>query len=227
MNRGILVRMSDTLKARLRGQCAPGAHVDDADDDSCIRCSLGHVLEFGDSIGVVQGPTDYNNVPADNPAYDPAKIGPEVDVLWLPDMLRYAYPEDGLVEVPIPPTVAIDNPPVVAKFPIATVVEISAIGIFPASDYTTLQKIADKLRDELLAQFLAAGGRDVYPRWVEVRQATKEEVLCFTPRKVHYTRNGKTQACRTPYVAKRNLTTEREKVTCRLCQREFGLGERS
>jgi len=102
MNRGTLVRMSAALKAKMRAGCAPGKHVAeviDGADDTCFACSLGHVLEFGESVGVVQGPVDYNNVPADDPRYDPHKVGPGVDVRWLPDMLRYGYAVEDLEEV--------------------------------------------------------------------------------------------------------------------------------
>jgi len=53
--------------------------------------SLGHLREFGNCVGVVLGPTDYNNVPKTDPTYDKAKVGPEVDVRWEPSNLRYAY----------------------------------------------------------------------------------------------------------------------------------------
>jgi hypothetical protein len=114
-----------------------------------------------------------------------------------------------------------ENP--VAKFPVATVVEISVIGVYPASLYPTLQTIAERLQDELRKQFEAAGGKDPQPRWVEVRQATREEVLHFTPRKMHFTKDGEAHVCDTAYVSKRNLTTDREKVTCKLCRRKMGL----
>lgn len=109
-----------------------------------------------------------------------------------------------------------------AKFPIATCVEISVIGIFPATDYPTLQAIAEKLQEELKAKFIEAGGKDPHGRWAEARPATKEEVLHFTPRKVHMSERGR-QICDTVYVAKRNLTRDREKVTCKLCRRKMGI----
>lgn len=47
-----------------------------------------HVEEFGDCVGVVEGPTDYGT-----------SRGPEVDVRWQPSNLRYAYHPEELVEV--------------------------------------------------------------------------------------------------------------------------------
>lgn len=111
----------------------------------------------------------------------------------------------------------------VAKFPVATVVEVSIIGVFPASAYPTLQTLVEAFQEELKAKFVAAGGLDPHGRWAEARQATKEEVLHFTPRKLHFTKDGEAHLCDTAYVAKRNLTRDREKVTCKLCRRELGI----
>ncbi len=119
---------------------------------------------------------------------------------------------------------AADGTPLVPKFPIATVVEISIIGVFPASEYPALQTAIDKFQEELREKFIALGGRDPHPRWAEARQASKEEVLHFTPRKMHMERGGR-QICDTAYVARRNLTRNREKVTCKLCMRKMGISD--
>lgn len=50
--------------------------------------SREHLEEFGDCIGIVQGPTDYGS-----------QRGPEVDVRWQPSNLRYAYTPDDLIVV--------------------------------------------------------------------------------------------------------------------------------
>jgi hypothetical protein len=112
----------------------------------------------------------------------------------------------------------------VKKFPIATVVEISIIGVFPASEYLTLKSAVDELQVELSDRFEKLGGRDAHLRWVDVRPATREETIHFTPRKVHFIQNDR-QICDTAYVAKRNLTADREKVTCKLCRRKLGIYE--
>jgi hypothetical protein len=52
-----------------------------------------HVEEFGDCIGTVLGPVDFNN-PGE--IRDENKVGPEIDVVWFPSRLRYAYDEDNL-----------------------------------------------------------------------------------------------------------------------------------
>ena len=96
---GTRVRMSEALKAKLSGECKPGKHVKevvDGTDDTCYGCSLGHVKEFGGSIGVVHGLTDYNNCKPGEEGYDRNKVGPEVDVYWEPDNLRYAYSPSDL-----------------------------------------------------------------------------------------------------------------------------------
>ena len=87
--------MSDALKQRLRATCGAAKH----DTETCPpQCSVGHIEEFGDCIGVVTGPTDYNNEPKGSAEYDPRKVGPEVDVRWERG-LRYAYAPEDLVLV--------------------------------------------------------------------------------------------------------------------------------
>ena len=95
MTRGDRVRMRESLKARLRGTCGEaGRHLGPfAPDDAheCWGCSSAHVEEFGDCVGIVQGPTDHNDCEPTDSAYDPSKIGPEVNVRSQPSNLRYAY----------------------------------------------------------------------------------------------------------------------------------------
>lgn len=99
MKSGDRVRMSEALKAKLRGRCLGGIHVDEPNppfDGRCVNCSTEHLEEFGECIGIVQGPLDYNNVPPGHPDYEPDKVGPEVDVRWQPSNLRYGYHPDDL-----------------------------------------------------------------------------------------------------------------------------------
>jgi len=98
---GDRVRMSEALKTQLRGGCVPGKHQGDLledNDESCMKCSLGHLKEFGNCEGLVLGLTDYNNCKPGAESYDPRKVGPEVDVRWLPSRLRYAY-DPALLEL--------------------------------------------------------------------------------------------------------------------------------
>ena len=44
-----------------------------------------HVDEFGDCVGIVDGPIDYGT-----------QKGPELDVRWQPTNLRYAYHPNNL-----------------------------------------------------------------------------------------------------------------------------------
>ena len=82
MKPGTKVRMSRGLRKELI-------------NNDCME----HVMEFGRCIGVVLGPLDYNNVPKSDPTYDPHKVGPEVDVRWLPNNLKYGYHPDKLEPV--------------------------------------------------------------------------------------------------------------------------------
>lgn len=104
MKRGTKVRMSEEFKTLLRGKCTAGhvgpflygAPEHDQPDSGCTACSSAHIDEFGESIGIVEGLVDYNN---DGEPYDPTKIGPELNVRWEPDNLRYGYHPKHLVVV--------------------------------------------------------------------------------------------------------------------------------
>jgi hypothetical protein len=60
--------------------------------DSLIKNgSEEHIKEFGDCVGIVEDYVNYNN----NGENDQNKIGPELNVRWIPSKLRYGYlPED-------------------------------------------------------------------------------------------------------------------------------------
>lgn len=118
-------------------------------------------------------------------------------------------------------------PPDTAKWPVATVVEIRLMGVFPASLYLRLQEEMDRAETSIRETFSDLGGRDAIRQWVEVRPATREEILYFQPRKRHFgpLESGKRWACDTPHVARRNLTRDREQVTCKLCKRVLGIQE--
>jgi hypothetical protein len=74
LRKGDKVRMTVEFKTRMRVS------------------SVGHIIEFGNCVGIVQGFIDYHN---DGDMLDHGKIGPEVDVRWQPSNLRYAYmPEE-------------------------------------------------------------------------------------------------------------------------------------
>lgn len=85
---GTRVKMSSELKRALRASHTRYAHLDEQNFD------LTHTQEFGTCIGVVLGLTDYNNHIDE---YDPKKIGPEVDVMWMPDGLVYSYRQHMLI----------------------------------------------------------------------------------------------------------------------------------
>ena len=55
------------------------------------RKNKAHVDEFGDCVGRVLGPLDYGT-----------SKGPEIDVMWLPDNLHYAYMPSHLRRVRAP-----------------------------------------------------------------------------------------------------------------------------
>lgn len=57
---------------------------------------MEHVMEFGRCTGIVIGSLDYNNIPETDPSHDPNKVGPEVDVRWLPSTHRFGYAPEQL-----------------------------------------------------------------------------------------------------------------------------------
>ena len=77
---GTRVRMSGDLKRLFLGNCD---HKSAKEAEDCIKCSYGHVIEFGDCVGVVIG--------------DAVRGFPEVDVRWEPSGLKYAYDPKHLV----------------------------------------------------------------------------------------------------------------------------------
>lgn len=105
LKRGDKVKMSEQLKTNLRGNCTYEKHVGpflDLDEDEefkCIGCSIAHLKEFGDCIGIVDKLIDYNNVPPEHIDYDEDKIGPEMDVHWQPSNLRYGYLPEMLIKL--------------------------------------------------------------------------------------------------------------------------------
>lgn len=104
MEPGTRVRMSQALKAKLMKACTEEHHVgpfdpEDVDKQDCWGCSYPHVLEFGACEGIVEGPMDFNTCKPGEAGYDPAKVGPEVDVRWQPSKLRYGYHPDDLDRV--------------------------------------------------------------------------------------------------------------------------------
>jgi len=109
--------------------------------------------------------------------------------------------------------------PATAKLPIAMVIEVSVIGSLPATEIPALQEMADAVLVELTRRFEGRTGAKVFPRWAEVRPATRDELLMFIPRKMHYTDDGDDHACDTMHVARKNLTKDVHSVTCKLCMR--------
>lgn len=108
-----------------------------------------------------------------------------------------------------------------ANLPIAIVIEVSVVGSIAASKIPELQEMADAVLVELTRRFEGRGAK-VFPRWSEVRPATRDELLSFIPRKMHYTEDGDDHACDTMHVSRKNLTKDMHAVTCKLCLRFLG-----
>jgi len=115
-----------------------------------------------------------------------------------------------------------DDAPKPPNLPMAMVVEVSVVCSIPATQIPELQEIATGIQAELVEQIEALAQAKVYPRWAEARPATRDELLSFVPRKMHYTENGDDHACDTLHVARKNLTRDARAVTCKLCIRFLG-----
>lgn len=87
LKKGMNVRMSESFKAKLRGNCKVGKHIDGQSDEDCVHCSVIHVNEFGDCVGVVVDPVW------------PGRPDLEWNVRWQPSNLRYCYLEKDLILV--------------------------------------------------------------------------------------------------------------------------------
>mgnify|MGYP007031238405 CR=1 FL=1 len=90
--------MTERFKQERRGQCqGPGKHVGhkgwipdpELPDDGCAACSWGHIEEFGECEGLVEGPAFPNDPTCDL-----------IDVRWEPSRLRYMYHPNDLEVVP-------------------------------------------------------------------------------------------------------------------------------
>lgn len=94
--KGDRVRMTEKCKQNMMAPCGPsGEHLGpfdpgDGDQDpggDCWGCSREHIEEFGDCVGVVDGPVFEQG------------IGVEMDVYWEPSGLRYGYHPNDLEAV--------------------------------------------------------------------------------------------------------------------------------
>lgn len=98
---GDKVQINDLCITEMCGKCGlEGEHKGPFPDDGlpydsnefCFGCSRDQVLEFRNSTGIVEGITEFNNVPKNHPDYDPSINDPDLlDVRWMPENLRYAY----------------------------------------------------------------------------------------------------------------------------------------
>lgn len=78
MGKGDIVKMSWTLRFKL-----------------LFRGNFRHLFEFGFRKGIVEDFVNYNN---ENENLK-AKIGPEINIRWLPSKLRYCYLPEELVKL--------------------------------------------------------------------------------------------------------------------------------
>lgn len=89
LQKGDRVRMTAELREIFGGVCKKnGKHTLNDDPEMCL-CSWEHEQEFGEAIGEVGELADYGN----------GILGPELEVFWEPDHLRYHYLPEHLEKV--------------------------------------------------------------------------------------------------------------------------------
>ncbi len=87
------------------------------------------------------------------------------------------------------------------------------------SEFPLLEKVLQVVVQDALQKFEKEGFRS-FLHSARVRPMSQEELISIVPRKVHYAPDD-IQVCDTAHVSKKNLTKDREKVTCRLCIRKM------
>ena len=89
-------------------------------------------------------------------------------------------------------------------------------------DMEALGVAADEL-DKMFKRFFETTGVSVVSSSGSMRHPSKDEMLALIPRKWHLEVDDH-QLCATPYVAKRYLTKDPSKVTCKLCLKKTVIG---
>ena len=110
-----------------------------------------------------------------------------------------------------------------AKIPVAIELSLSLIVSGKMGDIPWLTEAHQGAVDEVVKK-AGAQGREVYLRVGEVHPVPHDVLVALVPRRVHYEASPGKQACDTPHVSPRNLTTDDEKITCKLCRKIRGLG---
>ncbi len=100
-------------------------------------------------------------------------------------------------------------------------IELSLATSAKLADMGELEKTLDQAVQEVLKRF-EGNGFQVFIRAGFVRPMAKEDLVEIVPRKFHMLSREGRQTCDTQYVAKRYLTKNSEKVTCRKCMKLLG-----
>ncbi len=100
-------------------------------------------------------------------------------------------------------------------------VDITVVTNSKLSEFPILDKVLNLAVKDALARFEKEGFR-AFLHHGKVRPMSQDELLSILPRKVHFVPlPGEKHICDTAHVAKKNLTLDPDKVTCKLCLRKM------
>jgi hypothetical protein len=99
--------------------------------------------------------------------------------------------------------------PISLEVKLVTSSKLSEMGLLEHVLDLALKDVKERFTKEGFVLHVAGGS---------VRPMAQDELLALLPRKMHLTLNGgESQACKTEYVARKQLTEDHTKVTCKRC----------
>lgn len=103
---------------------------------------------------------------------------------------------------------------------IPMIIELTLVATCKISERDLLHAVLDKALEEMRGLF-GENEFQLFSRGGEVRPATEEEVQDLLPRKMHLRDQDDPHkwVCDTRHVSQKNITDDKDKVTCKLCCR--------
>jgi hypothetical protein len=98
-------------------------------------------------------------------------------------------------------------------------IDLSFVTSVKLEDMPILEQVLAKTTEDVLKRFQKDGFK-VFVRAGVVRPMTQEELLSILPRKVHMAHEDG-WLCDTAHVALKNVTDNRDDVTCKLCLKKL------
>lgn len=122
-------------------------------------------------------------------------------------------------------TVKIGPSPDLSNLLVPLRIEVDFATSAKLDDIGRLEQVLEKAVEDVQKRF-AKDGYTIYVRSGTVRPMSQEELLALIPRKIHLAADGQDGTpgwlCKTAHVAAKNITSERDDVTCKLCLKALG-----